>query len=158
MATQGQISLQKAVSSGGAAVICPQCALTFGSSGAAGFLLNNGLATLGYCETCQKYLPTGYRPNYREYVVTVTLDYWLNTAAVRSDETLKYFVWCDLARTQESLNDRLAARNEMLTHHRAVVCSAVWLAMPFELWVYETYTSVNTPLPAFIMEFFTHDA
>lgn len=135
------------------AVTCVACS-SFWLLGARAGGQNN--TPLGYCETCSIGLPAGYRPSYRRYLATVAVQEWLNNAANRS--------WQRLGECVDYVNhvsdnilsraDRLAARHEMLTHHRAVSCSTLWLTMPFELFVYETYTSVNTPLPAEIMEFF----
>ncbi len=150
--TQKALSINLLV---GGAAVCPLCALGFGSRGGAAFLVIHAAAELVVCKTCSIGLPAGYRASYKRYEATVRVQGWLEAASDRSWERLCEYVDAvnHVSDNVLSRSDRLAARSEMLTHHRAVCGSTMWLLMPFELWVYQTFTAVNTPLPANIMEF-----
>lgn len=147
-----------AVSGGTAAAVCPLCALGFGSRGGAAFLVIHAGARLEICSSCSRLYPNGYTASYSAFTATVQVQAWLEAASERSWKRLNQCVDAVNHVSDNALtrSDRLAARAEMLTHHRAVSGSTIWLTMPFELWVYETFTQFNTPLPANVMEFFNH--
>jgi hypothetical protein len=139
------------VASNGTAVTCVVCSPVW-LRGAGAVSRNN--APLGYCSKCSIGLPAGYRPSYAAYIATVSVQHWLNSADERAQTTLTAILRASLDGDKSvTSNDRVAARLEASIHYRGSYHN-LWLSMPFELWVYETFTSVNTPLPVHVMEFF----